>query len=318
VGWVWSNTGFLPQLQSEPVTPELRQLRYFVAVAEELSFTRAAGRLRIAQQSLSQQITVLERIVGARLFDRDARGTRLTEVGRLFLPEARAVIERAEQAVTTVGRAARGEVGRLSLAFLATTSNYLLPPVVRAFRARFPDVELATEDVGIGALVAGLREGTYDAAFTRPPLVEGLSSRTLITERACAVLPEGHRLAGRDELRLSELADESWVLTPRSAWPPWHAKYDEDYREAGFEPKVVQRAASVQNLLGLVAAGVGVTRLAQSTHSLRRGGVVFVPLVGDWALTEVVWHPDADKPALRELIEVVVELAATTDLTQSG
>jgi DNA-binding transcriptional LysR family regulator len=300
------------------VTPELRQLRYFVAVAEELSFTRAATRLTIAQQSLSQQVTVLERMVGARLFDRDARGTRLTEVGRLFLPEARAVIERAGQAVTTVGRAVRGEVGRLSLAFLATTSNYLLPPVVRAFRERFPDVELTTEDAGIGALVAGLREGTYDVAFTRPPLVDGLRSRTLITERACAVLPEGHPLAGRDELRLSELAKERWVLTPRSSWPPWHEKYDKDYRTAGFEPDVVQRAASVQNLLGLVAAGVGITRLTQSAHSLRRSGVVFVPLVDDWGSTEVVWHPDADKPALRSLIEVVVELAATTDLTQSG
>jgi DNA-binding transcriptional LysR family regulator len=300
------------------VIPELRQLRYFVAVAEELSFTRAASRLTIAQQSLSQQITVLERMLGTRLFDRDARGTRLTEVGRLFLPEARVVLERAEQAVMIVGRMARGEVGRLSLAFLSTTSNYLLPPVVRAFRERFPDVELTTEDVGIGALVAGLREGTYDAAFTRPPLVGGLSSRRLITERACVVLPQGHALAGRDELRLSELADERWVLTPRSSWPPWHAKYDEDYRQAGFEPDVVQRATSVQNLLGLVAAGVGVTRLAQSAHSLRRGGVVFVPLVDDWAFTEVVWHAGADKPALRSLLEVVTDLASTTDLTQFG
>jgi DNA-binding transcriptional LysR family regulator len=228
------------------------------------------------------------------------------------------VLERAEQAVMIVGRVARGEVGRLSLAFLSTTSNYLLPPVVRAFRERFPDVELTTEDVGIGALVAGLREGTYDAAFTRPPLVGGLSSRRLIAERACVVLPQGHPLAGRDELRLSELADERWVLTPRSSWPPWHAKYDEDYRQAGFEPDVVQRATSVQNLLGLVAAGVGVTRLAQSAHSLRRGGVVFVPLVEDWAFTEVVWHADADKPALRSLLEVVTDLASTTDLTQSG
>jgi DNA-binding transcriptional LysR family regulator len=300
------------------VIPELRQLRYFVAVAEELSFTRAASRLTIAQQSLSQQITVLERMLGTRLFDRDARGTRLTEVGRLFLPEARVVLERAEQAVMIVGRMARGEVGRLSLAFLSTTSNYLLPPVVRAFRERFPDVELTTEDVGIGALVAGLREGTYDAAFTRPPLVGGLSSRRLITERACVVLPQGHALAGRDELRLSELADERWVLTPRSSWPPWHAKYDEDYRQAGLEPDVVQRATSVQNLLGLVAAGVGVTRLAQSAHSLRRGGVVFVPLVDDWAFTEVVWHAGADKPALRSLLEVVTDLASTTDLTQFG
>ncbi|WP_285777651.1 LysR family transcriptional regulator [Microtetraspora sp. NBRC 13810] len=293
-------------------TPELRQMRYFVAVAEELSFTRAAERLRIAQQSLSQQIRVLERAVGARLFDRDTRGTRLTEVGRLFLPEARAVIDRAEQAVSSVGRAARGEIGRLNLAFLASVTNYLLPPVVRAFRERFPDVELTTDDLGIAELVAGLREGRYDAAFTRPPLVDGLATRTLFVERACAVLPEDHPLATRAELHLAELAGEPWVLTPRSSWPPWHHKYDRDYSQAGFTPNVVQRATTVPNLLGLVAAGVGVTRLAHSARELRRTGVVFIPLSGDYAATDLVWLPTTSKPTLDNLLN----LLSTTNLTE--
>lgn len=274
-------------------------------MADELSFTNAAARLGIAQQSLSQQINVLERTLGVRLFDRDTRGTRLTEVGGLFLPEARTVLERAEQAVHTVKRAARGEVGSLSLAFLSVTTNHLLQPIVRAFRERCPDVELAVEDVGIAELVAGIRAGRYDAGFTRPPLVEGLASRTLRTERVCAVLPCGHPLAGREQLRLAELADEPWVLTDRSAWPPWDREHDEDFRAAGFTPNVVQRASSVRHLLGLVAAGVGVSRL---TESARRPGVVFVPLAGESAKTEVVWLPQAGKPALRRLIEVATEL----------
>ncbi|GAB3843101.1 LysR family transcriptional regulator [Dactylosporangium cerinum] len=259
------------------MTPELRQLRYFVAVAEHRSFTRAADALHIAQQSLSQQVTVLERVLGARLLDRDTRGARLTEIGRMFLPEARAVLARADEAVAVLGRAARGEIGRLNLAFLSSTANYMLPPVVRAFRERFPDVELTTDDVSISELVAGLRDGRYDAAFTRPPLVDDLATKTLVTEPVCAVLPEGHPLATRAELRLRDLADEPWVLTPRTSWPPWHHKYDQDFHHAGFEPNVVQRATSVSNLLGLVAAGVGVTRLAASAHSLRRTGVAFVP-----------------------------------------
>ncbi|GHF03561.1 LysR family transcriptional regulator [Amycolatopsis deserti] len=298
--------------------PELRQLRYFVAVAEELSFTRAARRLSIAQQSLSQQITVLERTLDAKLFDRDSRGTRLTEAGRLFLPEANAVLDRARQAVATLARARRGEVGELTVAFLASTANYLLPPVVRAFRERYPDVRLHTEDTSVATLVAGLRDGRYDAAFSRPPLVDGLAARTLAVEQTCAVLPEGHPLADRDELTLADLADEPWVLTERSSWPPWHRKYDEDFRRAGYEPKIVQRAASVPSLLGLVAAGVGVSRLARSAHSLRRTGVVFVPLAGEQARTQVLWLPEADKPALRNLLDVVTELAARTDLTQAG
>jgi DNA-binding transcriptional LysR family regulator len=300
------------------VTPDLRQLRYFVAVAEESSFTRAAARLMIAQQSLSQQVTLLERMIGAKLFDRDSRGTGLTEVGELFLPEARAVLQRADEAVAVVRRAVRGEVGSLRLAFLATTANYLLPPVVRAVRERLPDVQLTTEETTISALVEGVTNGRYDVAFSRPPLVEGLSTRTLASEKVCAVLPEGHPLAGRAELSLADLADEPWLLTPRSSWEPWHDVYDEEFREAGFIPKVVHREASVQVLLGLVAAGVGVTKLAWSAHSLRRTGVVFVPLTGAFVTTEMVWLPTNTSPVLQLLVEVVTELSAAADLTAAG
>ncbi|KZB88067.1 LysR substrate-binding domain-containing protein [Amycolatopsis regifaucium] len=300
------------------MTPELRQLRYFVAVAEEASFTRAARRLHIAQQSLSQQITVLERLLGADLLYRDSRGTRLTEVGSLFLPEARAVLARNDEALSVLNRAVRGEIGTLHLGFLTTTANYLLPPVVRAVRDRLPDLTLTTDDTQIAALVDGLTRGRYDLIFTRPPLIDGFEIRTLITEEVCAVLPEGHRLAGSRELKLADLADEPWVLTPRGSWEPWHRRYDSEFAAAGFAPRVVQRAATVQGLLGLVAAGVGVTRLARSSHSLRRSGVVFVPLTGDTARTVVAWAPDNDKPALPGVLDIVSELAARTDLTNAG
>lgn len=297
---------------------ELRQLRYFVAVAEHLGFSRAAKHLRLAQQSLSQQIGVLERGLGVRLFDRDTRGTRLTDAGRLFLPEARAVLAMADQAVGVVRRAGRGEIGRLELAFLASTANYMLPPVVGALRERFPDLELTTHSGQIDELVTGLRDGRFDAAFTRPPLVTDLATRTLVTEPVCAVLPAAHPLATREVLELADLADEDWVLTPRESWPPWHDKYDRDFTAAGFTPRVVQRASGVSNLLGLVAAGVGVTRLARSASSIRRTGVVFVPLAGDRAETVVAWLPGHDRPVLRTLLDVAGELAGTADLTRRG
>jgi DNA-binding transcriptional LysR family regulator len=300
------------------VTPDLRQLRYFVAVAEESSYTRAAERLTMSQQSMSQQITLLERMLGVKLFDRDTRGTGLTAVGALFLPEARAVLARAEEAVDVVARAARGEIGSLCLAFLATTTNYLLPPVVRAVRQRLPELRLTTQETTIAPLVEGLFKGRYDVAFTRPPLVDGLETRTLVSEPVCAVLPAGHPLAGRSELTLGELAGERWVLTPRSSWEPWHQAFDASFRTAEFTPDVVQRDASVQGLLGLVAAGVGVTRLARSASSLRRTGVVFVPLTGGFVPTEMVWLPGNTSPALHALLDVVTEVAASTDLTESG
>ncbi|MGC5307932.1 LysR family transcriptional regulator [Micromonospora zamorensis] len=298
--------------------PELRQLRYFLVLAEELSFTRASARLMIAQQSLSQQITALERILRVKLFDRDARGTTLTEIGALFVPEARAVTDRAEEAVAVVGRALRGEVGTLRLAFLTTVANHLLPPVVRAVRHHLPDLHLATESTSIAPLVQGVLGGHYDVGFTRTPLVPGLRSRTLATEPVCAVLPEGHPLARRAELNLADLADEPWVMTPRSSWEPWHRVYEEQFREAGFLPNIVQEEAGVQSLLGLVAAGLGVTRLACSAASLRRTGVVFIPLTGAYAHTEMVWLPGNTAPALHRLLDVVTALAATTDLTRTG
>ncbi|MEV4179297.1 LysR family transcriptional regulator [Nonomuraea sp. NPDC049709] len=298
--------------------PELRQLRYFVTVAEELSFTRAAERLRIAQQSLSQQITALERRLGVRLLDRDSRGTRLTAVGGTFVSEARAVLERTDQALAVLQRARRGEIGDLRLAFLSTVANHLLPPIVRALREQLPDVRVTTESTAIATLVAGVTSGRHDAAFTRPPLADGLASRTLTSEPVCAVLPEGHVLADRTELDLRDLAEERWILTPPDSWEPWHRAYNDHFHEAGFVPDVVHTDANPQNLLGLVAAGVGVTRLARSSRSLRRTGVVFVPITGAYAPTEVIWRPGNDNPALVRLLEIVTDLAATRDLTQSG
>jgi DNA-binding transcriptional LysR family regulator len=300
------------------VTPELRQLRYFVAVAEERNLTRAAGRLHIAQQSLSQQIRTLEAQLGVTLFERSTRGVELTAVGAVLLREARPVLAQAERAVEAVQRAARGEQGELRVGFLSTVANYFMPPVVRAFRERHPAVTLHTEDVPIAALVAGLRDGTLDAGLSRPPLVDDLATEVVLREPVAAVLPEGHPLADRAELTLADLADEPWVLTPRASWPPWHRSYDEDFARAGYRPRVVQRGTTPQGLLALVAAGVGVTRLTLSSRSLRDSGVAFVPLAGDDAYVVLVWRADALNPALPALREVVHEVARTIDVAAAG
>jgi DNA-binding transcriptional LysR family regulator len=293
--------------------------RYFVAVAEDHSLTRAAARLHIAQQSLSQQIRGLEAQLGVTLFERSSRGMALTDVGEVLLREARPVLAHAERAVDAVRRAARGEQGELRVGFLGSVANYFMPPVVRAFRERHPAVTLHAEDMVIAALVDGLLDGSLDAALSRPPLVDELATEIVLREPVAAVLPEGHRLADRAELTLADLADEPWVLTPRSSWPPWHRKYDEDFARAGFRPRVVQRGTTPQGLLALVAAGVGVTRLPLSSRTLRDSGVVFVPLSGhEDACVVLVWRADALNPALPALREVVYEVARTIDLTEAG
>jgi DNA-binding transcriptional LysR family regulator len=300
------------------MTPELRQLRYFVAVAEAGSVTRAAAGLHIAQQSLSQQLRTLEAQLGAVLFTRSASGSRLTAAGEVLLPEARATLAQAERAVDAVRRAAGGKPAELRVGFLASVANYVMPPVVRAFASRHPGVQLHAQDVAIAPLVEGLREGRLDAGLSRPPLVEDLATEQILTEPVAAVLPEGHPLARRDSIALAELADEPWVLTPRASWPPWHAKYDDDFARAGFRPRVVQRGTTPQNLLALVAAGVGVTRLPLSSRSLRDSGVRFVPLAGEETSVVLAWRPGAPNPALPAFRDAVRAVARATDLTTAG
>lgn len=287
---------------------EIRQLRYFVAVAEEGSFTAAARRVHVAQQSLSEQIRALELQLGVRLFDRTPRGAELTVPGKVLLREARGVLARADRAVAAVKQAASGQEGELRIGFLASVANYMIPPVVRAFRERFPNVTVRTAELPIAGLVEGVRTGALDAGLSRPPLVDDLEVEEILREPVAAVLPEHHPLADRALLTLEELSEEPWVLTNRSSWPPWHAKYDADFARAGYQPRVVERGTSPQNLLALVAAGVGVTRLPMSSRSLRDGGVTFVPLQDDDASVVLVTRRDASNPALSTLRDVLNQI----------
>jgi DNA-binding transcriptional LysR family regulator len=284
---------------------DLRQLSYFVTVAETGSFTAAAAQLHVAQQSLSQQIALVERRLGAALLDRGPRGVTLTGVGAALLPEARAALVAADRAFDVARRAAAGERAELRVGFLSSVANHLLPPVVRGLGQLVPDLAIETAELPIAQLVARLRDGTLDAGLSRPPLVDDLVTEEIMREPVAAVLPTGHRLATAATLTLADLADEAWVLTGRATWPPWHRKYDTDFAAAGYQPRVVQRGTSPQNLLALVAAGVGVTRLPLSSRSLRDGGVVFVALRDEHAAIALVTNPSSAHPALTSLREAL-------------
>lgn len=281
---------------SEP--PDLRVLRFFVVIAEERSITRAAARLHISQQSLSTQIRSLETRLGATLFDRSSRGVTLTAVGQILLREAVPLLGSAQRAMDTVAKSARGEELELRVGFLSSLANEVMPPVVSLFTQHHPTVELQIADLPIAELVAGVRSGTLDAAVSRPPLVDDLNSDLLGSEGVVIALPAGHHLARKRRLRLSELADEQWVMTPRTSWPPWHRKYDADFAAAGYRPRVDRRSTTPQGLLALVAAGAGITRLAASARSLRTGGVRYVPLDGERAAIVVLTRHGPHNPAL--------------------
>jgi DNA-binding transcriptional LysR family regulator len=276
---------------------ELRHLRYFVAVAEELHFSRAAARLNIAQPPLSRQIRDLERELGAELLERVKRRVQLTPAGRAFLPEARLTLTQAERARRTAQRAARGEIGRLRVGFVeAATFSGILPDVLRFFRKHYPDVALELFELSSLQQAEALREGRIDVGLLHSPPPDAeqwLQVERILRDPLVAALPLGHRLARRARLTLRALAPEPLLLFPRQNGPALYDRIIAAYRAAGFSPSVVQEAAQMHTLAGLVAAGLGVALVPGSIVRLRRPGVVYRPVrdlkldVGTWAVSKL-------------------------------
>jgi len=262
---------------------ELRHLRYFVAVAEELNFTRAAARLGIGQPPLSQQIRDLETELGTQLFHRVPHGAELTEAGREFLEEARGTLASAERAKDVARRAHRGEIGRLALGFTGSAAfNPVVSTTIRNFRRAWPQVLLSLEEMNTFRLLERLARGDLDAAFIRPGLQDpdGVRLRRLPPEPTLIALPASHPLAARSELPLTALANEPFVLFPRGAGLSLYDQIVDSCREAGFEPVIGQSAPQISSVVNLVAADLGVSIVPRSIAQIALDGVVYRPIVG--------------------------------------
>lgn len=287
---------------------ELRHLRYFVAVAEELHFGRAAARLRIAQPPLSRQIHALEGEIGTELFDRSRRRVELTRAGKVLLEEVRRTFAQIDRAIDLARRAGRGESGALSIGFVSAVTHTSLPVILRAFRRGFGHVELYLREMSPADQVLALREGRIQVGFLRAPIDEPtLAVETILRERLVAALPSSHPLAGRKRLSLSALAREPFVLFPRHLGPGFYDQIISLCRQAGFSPRVIQEAPQMVTIASLVAVGLGVSVMPASVARLWREGVAFLPLTGRLPAAELVmaWRPDDTSPVLRAFLEVV-------------
>lgn len=286
---------------------ELRQLRYFVAVAEELHFTRAAERLGMAQPPLSQQIKAIERELGVELFRRTKRRVELTEPGRVLLDGARRTLDEASRAVLDTHRAARGEVGRLSVGFVGAAVAAVLPDILRTHTSRFPDVVLDLHQCSTAEQVERLRGGRLHVGFLRPPIQEpALVTEVIARERLLVAVSRDHRLADRDAVEPGELASDPFILFPRSHGPGSHDRITRICHEAGFAPEIVQEAVEMQTIAGLVAAGLGVSIVPESVRYLRTEGVRYLPVRGitpTWDLA-MAFRRDDDSPILRAFLDV--------------
>jgi DNA-binding transcriptional LysR family regulator len=283
--------------------PELRHLRYFVAVAEELNFSRAAERLHMAQPPLSVAIRQLEQELGTNLFVRTSREVRLTDAGVALLDGARRTLAEAEAAVTAARRAAAGEVGSLRIGYNWSARFDTLPALGQALRRTYPDVELLAEEMRPNRMPGSLRAGAIDVALALyPEVVDGLAYRSVRREPIVALLSATHPLAHEDAVGLEALAEE-FLMFPRDVAPRLHDFYVGLCRRAGFEPKLSSESARSRWTIGTWGPSTAAL-LPASVSSDLPDGVVAVPITGLSEALEfqLAWRTDNRNPALAAFI----------------
>jgi DNA-binding transcriptional LysR family regulator len=297
---------------------ELRQLRTFVAVAEELHFHRAAQRLYIAQPSVSQQIKTLEGELGVKLFERDRRSVALTPAGTLLLGEARELLARAEHAMTVVRAAGAGERGRLRLSLTRSLTGGIAGAIVNAYRERYPEVELELAVGNTMMHVQQLHAGAIDAGFVRPPLEDPtLEELPLGREPLVCVLPKGHRLTRRSTVRREDLYDEPLVWWPVEHGPgAWHDVRRDVYGEPPWPP-IARVEPEEERIVSAVAEGAGVSLIMyERSRSLRIPGAVYrrfaapEPTMG----IALAWRRDQHLPTLDRLLELAGAIAKAREI----
>lgn len=291
---------------------ELRHLRYFVAVAEELHFARAAERLHLAQQPLSVQIKQLEEELGVTLFRRTTRKVALTDAGRALLTEVYAALTHLHLGIEAARRAERGEIGSLVIGYVSIALYNVVPGAVRLFRERFPDVQVTLREMCSPDLEERLLEGAFDVGLVVKGMhVSELAYETVLCEQAMVALPKNHPLGRQAQIPLHALASEAFVMYERTQLV--HKQVIALCLEAGFSPTIIQEAASEQAVIGLVAAGVGVALVSACLSGLRTDEVTYRPLIEPAVSVEyaAAWKQGKPSPIVQAFLNVVREVTQT-------
>jgi DNA-binding transcriptional LysR family regulator len=292
---------------------DTRLLRAFVTVADELNFTRAAGRLFVAQQALSAQIQQLEGRLGVRLFERTTRKVSLTDAGEQLLPHAVATLAALDAGVGQLEATRRAEIATLRVGLSGTATVPVASATMRLFARRQPEVNLVVSNAGLNQPAAGLMEGTVDVAFVRPPFLDtGLSMVTVLTEERFAVLREDHPLAGREYVRPEDLVGEPWIWV-EGADPRARAFWSLEAFRSDKPLRTGTRVNSFEEAFGAVAAGLAITCQAESAVRAVATGfpeLRFVPLRGaPPAQVAVAWRTAHETPTARAFVEMALEVS---------
>jgi DNA-binding transcriptional LysR family regulator len=269
--------------------PDIRELECFVAVAEELNFSRAAARLHMSQPPLSRQIQSLEEKLALRLFERSTRAVSLTPAGALFLEDAREVLTRLDSAADATRRAVAGEGTRLRLAFIGALLDEALVRLLQRFRTSHPGCQIHIADLSAGAQLETVKSGRVDGAFIGAPVKNPgreIAAVTWKRERLLLALPERHPLARSKSVPLATLESESWVMISRNAAPAFRRQFDDLCARADFRPRVVQESDRVAAVLTMVAADQGISLLPESVSRLIGAGAALRPILGEKPMLE--------------------------------
>lgn len=289
---------------------ELRHLRYFMAVAEELHFGRAADRLFMAQPPLSQQIRQLEREIGVQLFERTNRRVELTAAGKAFMLETRVILERVDQAVQNAQRVSRGEAGWFGVGFVASATYDVLPIILRRFREQYPDIELVLMELSGVEQGPALSEKKIHVGFSRLPAREsGILFEKVAEESLMVAVPASHRLARQETLRLGELDGEPFILFPHQPESNYAEYVVRLCNDAGFDPRIVQKTGEIQTAISLVDAGIGVSIVPAAAENIHREGVVYRPIAAPSPIIELTmgYREFDPSPVLPHFLDIARE-----------
>jgi DNA-binding transcriptional LysR family regulator len=294
---------------------ELRHLRYFIAVATELHFGRAAEKLHIAQPPLSHQIRQLETELEFELFTRTKRSVVLTPAGQAFTIQVNQIFQQLEQAIEIGRKTSRGELGHISIGFVGSATYNILPVMLQQFRDRYPEVQIELHELTTDRQLIWLREGKIDVGLMRPPISEpDVTSEIVFEESLVIALPSHHPLANVDSIDLRLLAREPFILFPRQLAPGLYDPIVAICQAAGFSPVVVQECIQMQTTISLVSANLGVSIVPESIQQVQRSGVVYKPIQDlttngsnqlRLATMSIVWRTNDDSPTVSRLREIV-------------
>lgn len=289
---------------------ELRHLRYFIAVARNLSFSEASRRLHVAQPAISQTVLNLEEELGAKLLVRTRRSVELTAAGRAFLTEAEAVVRRAEEARLTAQRTSRGELGLLRIGFSPAAAGPILSALIKPYRRQFPNVGVLVHDMDSEEQLKAFEEKRIDLGFSRPPprdRAREFGVELVYEDRLELLLPADHALAGKRIVDLKDVADESFVEGYRGGAPSLFAEVVATCRRAGFVPKVAFELELMNSVIFAVESGLGVSLVPGCVRHLHHRATVLRPIrpaSGRLPLC-AVWRAGSPDPVLRSFLEVL-------------